>query len=64
MTEESYFRLDHQGRLLWEGASNWNREGKEELIMKKPGHSPKQREQRLPRPLDGEKGSVWLEPVE
>lgn len=31
--------------------------------MKKPRHSPKQRDPRLPRPLDGEKGTVWLQPV-
>lgn len=30
--------------------------------MKRPGNSPGQREQQLPRPQDVEEGSVWLEP--
>ena len=64
MAGESYFQLDHQGRPLWEGASNWNLKDKEELNVKKPRNSPKQREQRLPKTLDGETVSVWLEPVE
>lgn len=32
--------------------------------MKKPRNSPKQREQRLSKTLDGEKVSVWLVPTE